>query len=101
MRIMSYAALPLLLMGSALSGAAHAQGTVQVQANPRGDEPVAASADPAAANDPVPATQPSDPGYHAGPYAGALSPPPADAMNKTYPVCSARVHDSCLNPGGR
>lgn len=101
MRIMSYAALPLLLMGSALSGAAHAQGTVQVQANPRGDEPVAASAAPTTADDPVPATQPSDPSYHAGPYAGALSAPPADAMNKSYPVCSARVQDGCRNPGGR
>lgn len=106
MRILSYAALPLLLMGSALSGAAYAQsvaqpGTVQVQANPRGDEPVAASADPASANDPVPATQPSDPAYHAGPYAGALSAPPADAMNKTYPLCSARVQDSCRNADGR
>jgi hypothetical protein len=30
---------------------------------------------------------------------GNLTPPPASALNKTYPVCSARVQDNCQNPG--
>lgn len=29
----------------------------------------------------------------------ALPPPPAAAMNKTYPVCSRTLQDSCQNPG--
>jgi hypothetical protein len=43
---------------------------------------------------------PADPSYNAGAYKGALSPPPADAMNKTYPVCSRTVQDSCRNRSG-
>jgi hypothetical protein len=30
---------------------------------------------------------------------GNLTPPPASAMNKTYPVCSRTVQDNCQNPG--
>ena len=30
---------------------------------------------------------------------GNLTPPPASAMNKTYPVCRGAVQDSCQNPG--
>jgi hypothetical protein len=30
---------------------------------------------------------------------GNLTPPPTSALNKTYPVCSARVQDNCQNPG--
>jgi hypothetical protein len=29
----------------------------------------------------------------------AVPAPPAEAMNKTYPVCSRTVTDSCRNPG--
>lgn len=32
-------------------------------------------------------------------YPGNLSPPPASAMNKTYPVCRGQVQDNCQNPG--
>jgi hypothetical protein len=42
---------------------------------------------------------PADPGYRAGPYKGALTPPPAGAFNKVYPVCSRTIRDSCINPG--
>lgn len=31
---------------------------------------------------------------------GAMATPPATAMNKTYPVCSKTVTDSCRNRGG-
>lgn len=30
---------------------------------------------------------------------GNLTPPPASAMNKTYPVCRGNVQDSCQNAG--
>lgn len=30
---------------------------------------------------------------------GNLTPPPADAQNRTYPVCSRTVQDNCQNPG--
>jgi hypothetical protein len=30
---------------------------------------------------------------------GNLTPPPASAMNKTYPVCRGNVRDNCQNPG--
>lgn len=32
-------------------------------------------------------------------FPGNLTPPPASAMNKTYPVCRGNVQDSCQNPG--
>ena len=32
---------------------------------------------------------------------GAMTAPPAEAMSKTYPVCSRTVKDSCRNPGGK
>lgn len=74
----------------------------QVQANPRGEGPASpVPPSPARASDPVPPAQPSDPSYQAGPYKGALTAPPADAMNKTYPVCTRKVQDSCRNPGGK
>ncbi len=30
---------------------------------------------------------------------GNLAPPPASAMNKTYPVCTAKLQDNCQNAG--
>jgi hypothetical protein len=30
---------------------------------------------------------------------GNMAPPPADAMNKTYPVCRGGMTDNCQNPG--
>ena len=75
---------------------------VQTQANPVGaGVPTAAAPNPATAADPVPPAQPADPSYQAGPYKGALTPPPAEAANKVYPVCSKTVTDSCRNRGGK
>lgn len=75
---------------------------VQEQANPQGSgQPTATPPDPATANDPVPPAQPADPNYNAGPYKGALTAPPPQEMNKTYPVCTKKIQDSCRNPGGR
>lgn len=42
---------------------------------------------------------PADPSNQATPYKGALTSPPAEAMSKTYPVCTSRLQDSCQNPG--
>lgn len=74
----------------------------QIQANPRGEGVASASPpNPASADSAVSPTMPADPSYNAGPYKGALSAPPAEAMNKEYPTCSRKVQDSCRNPGGR
>ena len=76
--------------------------TQQLQANPPSAEPASPTPpNPATADSPVPPAQPQDPNYNAGPYKGALTAPPAEAANKTYPVCSKTVTDSCRNPGGR
>ena len=32
-------------------------------------------------------------------HPGNLTPPPASALNKTYPVCTSRLQDDCQNPG--
>ena len=32
-------------------------------------------------------------------HPGNLTPPPASAMNKVYPVCTRRLQDNCQNPG--
>lgn len=78
-----------------------AAGPAQVQANPKGPgTPITGAPAPQTAGQPVPPAMPADPDYQAGPYKGALTPPPASAMNKEYPVCSKTVQDSCRNPGG-
>lgn len=73
---------------------------IQTQANPPGPGvPTATAPNPTNAGDPVPPAQPADPSYRAGPYKGALTPPPAEAANKAYPICSRTVTDSCQNRG--
>ncbi len=70
------------------------------QANPPGmGMPTTGVPNPQAAAQAVPPTMPADPTYQGGPYKGALTPPPADAMAKSYPVCTSKVQDSCQNPG--
>lgn len=47
------------------------------------------------------AASPASPGMvDAGPPQGKMTPPPASAMNKSYPVCSRTVQDNCRNRGG-
>ncbi len=72
------------------------------QANPPGPGiPTMTPPDPATADQTVAPAMPADQGYHAGPYKGALTAPPAGAMNKVYPVCTRKLQDSCRNPGGK
>ena len=42
---------------------------------------------------------PATPTVVARNFPGNLTPPPASAMNKTYPVCRGNIQDSCQNPG--
>jgi hypothetical protein len=73
-----------------------------IQANPPGPGvPTDVPPNPSTAAEPVPPARPADPGYQAGPYKGALTPPPPEAMNKVYPVCTRKIQDSCRNPGGK
>ena len=74
-----------------------------VQANPVGstEMPTATPPNPDMAAAPVPPAMPADPSYQAGPYKGALTPAPAEAMNKVYPLCTRKIQDSCRNPGGK
>jgi hypothetical protein len=70
------------------------------QANPPGTgTPTDGVPNPQAAAQAVPPAMPADPSYQGGPYKGAMTPPPADAMAKTYPVCTSKVQDSCQNRG--
>lgn len=72
------------------------------QANPPGrGVPTAGVPNPQAANQAARPAMPADPSYQGGPYKGALTPPPADAMNKPYPACSRTVTDNCRNRTGK
>ncbi|WP_285020370.1 hypothetical protein [Novosphingobium sp. fls2-241-R2A-195] len=72
------------------------------QANPPGPGvPTEGVPDPQAANQAARPAMPADETYQGGPYKGALTPPPATAMDKTYPVCSKTVTDACRNRGGK
>lgn len=71
------------------------------QANPPGTGmPTTGVPNPQTAEQTVRPAMPADQSYQGGPYKGALTPPPAAAMNKDYPVCSKTVQDSCRNRGG-
>ncbi|MBA4355386.1 MAG: hypothetical protein C0409_11910 [Novosphingobium sp.] len=75
---------------------------------PAGSASPATPAQPApgagtAATPAEPATPPTD-GMAAGTVSssttGNMSAPPAEAMNKKYPICSKTITDSCRNRGG-
>lgn len=74
-----------------------------VQANPVGSSemPSPTPPNPDSASMPVPPAMPAEATYQAGPYKGALTPPPPEAMNKVYPVCTKILRDSCRNRGGK
>ena len=70
------------------------------QANPPGKGvPTTGVPAPQNASQAARPAMPADPSYQGGPYKGALTPPPASAMNKEYPVCTAKMQDNCQNPG--
>jgi hypothetical protein len=94
-------AAAITLCGTATTLAAQAEPPViQVQANPPGlDVPTMTSPDPVTAQSSVRPAMPADSSYNAGPYKGALTAPPAQAMNKVYPLCTSRMQDSCVNTG--
>ncbi|WP_156842170.1 hypothetical protein [Novosphingobium aquimarinum] len=69
------------------------------QANPPGQGmPTNGVPNPKMANQAVQPAMPATQQYQGGPYKGALTPPPADAMDKDYPICKGDVQDSCINP---
>lgn len=73
---------------------------IQTQANPRGSGmPAETPPNPSTAATPVPPAMPADSSYQAGPYKGALTPPPPEAQGKSYPLCTRNLQDSCVNPG--
>lgn len=73
---------------------------IQTQANPPGyGTPTVTPPNPSTADTPVPPAMPADPNYRAGPYKGALTPAPSQAMDKVYPLCTRMLQDSCVNPG--
>ena len=76
--------------------------TPPAQANPPGEGmPTTGVPDPQSAGQAARPAMPADPNYQGGPYKGAMTPPPATAMDKTYPVCSKTVTDNCRNRGGK
>jgi hypothetical protein len=100
--IASVAAITLCGFVPAVATAA-AQGQpyeVQIQANPPGEgTPTATPPDPQTAGSAVAPAMPADSSYNAGPYKGALTPPPPQAMDQVYPLCTRILQDSCINPG--
>lgn len=46
-----------------------------------------------------PGDAPGEPTTVTREYPSNLTPPPASAMNREYPVCTAKIQDSCQNPG--
>lgn len=69
------------------------------QANPPGQGvPTNGVPNPQMANQAVQPAMPANQEYQGGPYKGALTPPPAQAMNKEYPPCKGDMQDSCVNP---
>lgn len=73
---------------------------IQTQANPPGaGMPAETPPNPPTAATPVPPAMPADTSYQAGPYKGALTPPPAEAMGRSYPLCTRSLRDACVNPG--
>ena len=81
------------------SAAQEAPPVIQTQANPTGPgTPTDTPPNPATAESPVAPAMPADPSYNAGPYKGALTQPPSQAMDKTYPLCTRTLQDSCVNP---
>lgn len=100
-RANAWRAIEAQLAGAAPDASAPAQDAPveQVQANPPGPGiPSVTPPNPETAAAAVPPAMPADPGYQAGPYKGALTQPPAQAMNKDYPLCSRTIKDSCINP---
>jgi hypothetical protein len=72
------------------------------QANPPGaGVPTAGVPNPQSANQAAQPAMPADESYQGGPYKGANTPPPADAMGKDYPICSRTVTDGCRNRAGK
>ncbi len=97
------AAGPLVAQTEPASAPMAAAATPPVSANPVGsaDMPSDTPPNPETAAMPVPPAMPADPAYQATPYKGALTAPPAAAMNKVYPVCTKILRDSCRNRGGK
>lgn len=85
-------AAPAVLSAQETSGEVSASATTASEAN-------------AQAAPPPPNTTVVDEGNPATPATvvrtdpGNLTPPPASAQNKTYPVCTAKLQDNCQNPG--
>ena len=101
MRILILASAAAISLSSITPSAAQDQPSeVQIQANPPGEGiPTATPPDPQTADSAVMPAMPADAGYNAGPYKGALTLPPPQAMDKIYPLCTRTLQDSCVNPG--
>ena len=78
------------LMLAAAPAALNAQGAPQTSAQ--------ANAPPPAPSTTV-MTRPSGQALVTSNNPGNMTPPPASALNKTYPLCSRTLQDNCRNPG--
>lgn len=47
----------------------------------------------------IPGDAPGEPDTLVTTHHGNMQPPPATALNKTYPLCTRDVQDDCRNPG--
>ena len=82
-------------MWNSIEGQMNGQAAAAMPAMPA--EPATADA---AAMPAMPA-MPAQPSMPATAEQGTMSAPPAEAMNKVYPMCSKTLRDSCRNRGGK
>ena len=93
-------ALPASLSAQQTADQANAQArpgptTTTVTPNPGAPATVIHHADGSVTVSP----NPGSPAVVTTTHQGNLTPPPAAALNKTYPVCTRKLQDSCQNPG--
>lgn len=97
MRTLLLASIGVLALGT-VSAPAMAQGTPE-QSEPRTADEANAAAPPLPPTTTViPGEAPNEPDVIIEDHHGNLTPPPDEALNRDYPVCTAEITDECRNP---
>jgi len=89
----------LLLTGAAAIALSALPATLNAQDTESADQLNGQSIPPPATTTTVRSADPGMPDTQVTQFPGNMDSVPPAAMNKTYPICSARLQDSCQNPG--
>lgn len=92
------AALSLTALPAGLNAQSDSQTTTE-RSTPSADEVNARTVDAPATTTVVTDGNPATPARITTTNPGNLTSPPAQALNRTYPVCTRTLQDSCQNPG--